>query len=1146
MPILTDNQQAVINALQPVIIPLPLKLKHYKQIVSTPDRKIKQFINPITQAIIKNNYANRKRVFNKIKDLNEKAKERNDKITEIKEKNKFEEKTVLIQVLSAITVYLGVDIQTRGITNIDELFKYLVNLFEKTKNKGGFKLSSARVYFEDEEGNKTYRGISNDYFANNSIQVKEAFIERINDFISGENLNAGSDAIGENKILNFNHLQLHFLNVAQAQGKNDLIIFENVNVNETKDYKKNDCVNNCMKYLIDYYNLEYPNMYQLNNINDLQHLLKYITFENLPIRVISNVIKVNEIKGDPNFKTLIDKNKKKFKKLLYILSDCKCKIKELYIPKNVDYKFTLVYCPITSHIDIIKNNTIKILDDVYINENNEIFKEIEGDLTKIYNHKDIYEYNIEVKNICHLSYIFFDYETITDWSNNNVNTEYAISFFEITQRNFTNYAYNLNEEEIIFREEDCKNRIGFDCSNKFLDWIRINELNKRFVFVSFNGSNFDNLILINKMMRDERFKVEKPLYVGNSLLDCKINGRHTFYDLRRHLMGSLKKNCKDFNIPEKYCKIELEMGHTEIQNYYNTHTKEEFLEYMKNNEELTEYNNNDVYSLAYLFIKYYNVYSNIKGYEEIQNKFTEYRTISSIIYKIFSMNINDKKILLPKLTLQQYEDLQKYKTAGRVEIFGDKPIFLSDEEIVSMDVCSLYPYIMSILNVYYPCGEIKETNIYIKDKIGFYYCNIDQRALKTNNLPNIIPEKTKTANDWSSNKILNNYLISNISIELLKSYENIGVKCEVLNGFYFTDKIKGCELFKPILVLMGLKNIQDDYKNIKSDKYNSSLRETLKLLMNALSGKVIEGIHLDQTIINNDSLDDLVKLYAKKENGKINNLCVIDCIDNNLILSYKRNIEDLINKQRPIYLGCLIYENARKYMYENIYSKIGLNKMLYTDTDCGKFRKTDFDIWAIWAKNQPVKHWREIEDIDKRYKEHKLYNEKSKVFGSFENELKPNNVFYALQKKFWLVANKNDKGEITYIKTRFKGINPNSLIIPDTINDIVLRTYKNEGVFDLTENITLIDDNKKICNWIYENNKKFIIGGDFEGSGVNIGCQIKFFDELYKNGSSNVLVNNFQKVVKNSKKNVEVGEKERYNNNTNSIMCKYMLKTITL
>ena len=1145
---LTNHQQAIINVLTPKITKVPIRLKHYNQITQTGNRKIKEFKNPITGAFIKNNWANRKRVFKQINDLNEKSTKRDEEINLIRERNKIENKTEIIDY-SAITVFMGVEIKAKDIENIEDLYYYFNYLFRKTRHIGGFVLSSIRIYFVDEENHNRYRSISNAYFSDDDEETKNEFLMRIADFISGDNLNVGSDAIGNNSILNLENFRLHFLNVANVESNNNSIIFNNINVNNIEGYKKNNCLNNCIKYLNEFKNLKYDCVREIKNLCDLMSIIEN---NELPIKIISNVIEIKELKGVKVFKTMIDKNKKKFKQKVFKANECDFGIKELYKNTNFEIKHTLVFCPISEHIEVLTDNTTIILDNIYINDNNEVFKENEGVLNKIYKHNDIYEYNIKEKNKCRISYIFYDYETITDWKNNNINTEYSISWFEITEKSFHEYIEKLEDGDIEFKPKkgELNNVVGFDCSNKFLNWIHNNEDNKRFVFISFNGSNFDNLILVNKMLQDKRFIVKKPLYVGNSLLDAEINGRHNFYDLRRHLMGSLKKNCKDFNIPLKYCKIELEMGHTEIQNYYNTHTKEEFIKFM-DNDELVRYNNNDVFSLAYLFIKYYNVFSSINGYEDIQKDFTNFRTISSIIYEIFSNNIKKSKIKLPKLSLKQYEDLQKFKTAGRVEIFGEKPIFLTDEEIVSMDVCSLYPYIMAIIDIYYPCGEIIETDTYINDKIGFYYCNIDQTMLKKNNLPNILPEKTKTENDWVSKNILCNYLISNTTIELLKSYENIGVKCEILNGFYFTDKIKGCQLFKPILNLMGLKNIQDGYKNLKDEQYNSSLRETLKLLMNALSGKVIEGIHLDQTIINNNSIEEMVKLYGKKESGKINDLCVIDCVDENLILSYKRNIEDLINKQRPIYLGCLIYENARKYMYDNIYSKIGLEKLLYTDTDCGKFRKVDFDNWAKWAKKTPVKHWEEIEQFDIRYKTHKLYNENSKVFGSFENELKNNNIFYALQKKFWLVANKKD-GEIDYIKTRFKGINPNSLILPDTENNIVLRKYKKDGVFDIEENISIINDGEKVFSWIQNNYSNLVVGGDYDKYGKTkedkgeLCNQIQFFDNLYKNLSSNVLVNNFQKVVKNSKRGVKEGETEKYNKNTNSIMCRYMVKTIKI
>ena len=103
---------------------------------------------------------------------------------------------------------------------------------------------------------------------------------------------------------------------------------------------------------------------------------------------------------------------------------------------------------------------------------------------------------------------------------------------------------------------------------------------------------------------------------------------------------------------------------------------------------------------------------------------------------------------------------------------------------------------------YFPHGELKETDVFVEDKIGFYYCDIDQSILwegfkddielnlnelqydnlKKGNLPNIYPEKVfieskRTGdflglkeNDYSSKKILKDYLISSVMIKQLKKY----------------------------------------------------------------------------------------------------------------------------------------------------------------------------------------------------------------------------------------------------------------------------------------------------------------------------------------------------------------------------------------
>jgi hypothetical protein len=254
---------------------------------------------------------------------------------------------------------------------------------------------------------------------------------------------------------------------------------------------------------------------------------------------------------------------------------------------------------------------------------------------------------------------------------------------------------------------------------------------------------------------------------------------------------------------------------------------------------LKNYNEYDVLATAVLFNKYRNALKQIPATKNYANSLHEIKTIGSLIYKVFDESKNKKQFNLPKLNYQQYKDLQSSKIAGRVELFNG--IQKVTERLVSTDVCSLYPYVMSVAPNYYPCGEIIQTNEYKGDDvIGFYYCDIDQTNLKPNNLPNIYAKKSKIDNDWSYQGILENYLISNVMIGLLKKFN---CKVVIRNGFYFSDKKKSCDMFDFLLDFMNAKNNQDTMKKNKNNDYNSALRETLKLLMNSISGKVIEGMH---------------------------------------------------------------------------------------------------------------------------------------------------------------------------------------------------------------------------------------------------------------------------------------------------------------
>ena len=155
---------------------------------------------------------------------------------------------------------------------------------------------------------------------------------------------------------------------------------------------------------------------------------------------------------------------------------------------------------------------------------------------------------------------------------------------------------------------------------------------------------------------------------------------------------------------------------------------------------------------------------------------------------------------------------------------------------------------------------------------------------------------------------------------------------------------------------------------------------------------MIEGLHLSKVELKTSS--ELVS-YGE---GEIN---FIGSVGEKYLVSYKLSQEEEMANSKPIYIGCMIYSYARMYMYDNILSKIDWKHMFYTDTDSCKTDKTGFDEWyETYAKDKIVPHWKEIEEIDPRYIDHKIYSPTSKVYGSFENEYKADNcVNYFIAKK---------------------------------------------------------------------------------------------------------------------------------------------------
>jgi len=1040
-------------------------------------------------------------------------------------------------------------------TNVDTLEQLYQNVITQLQaGVNGQPFTSVSLFLRNRESGNKVRAIS---IPAGDLGSFQDFKDRI-DAIAGGNV-AGSDAI------NMEEDEIILTNFALAQtkiagnGSSDSMMFKTVGIEESKsvnnktkkEFGNKDCAFQCLKHC----GVKYTG--DIAELRDVQNLINYISKNDLKIDVICNsfLIKKNLtkiIEDNGKIVKMIKDKKGEERKNICSTLNIKTDIEIVYLHeykvvdeesedlqmKRAKADYTIIYDEFNSHFDVIKDNAIEMCDDVYINN---CFKVIKGDRI-IFTPRQLNENSkAHPENPVETRFIIFDYETVIDFDKSSCMREYSLSILNLNNQQLeelTTADEKGDMEKIAeIRKNNCKTFLGFDCSEKFIKWIIENQADKAFVFVGFNNANFDNFIFLDALLKHhennpiDEFSVSDIFYNGSQLLNFYMCGRHNTFDIHKHLMGSLKANCESFKI--KSC-AKKSFDHNKAQLLF---AEDKLIEFITNNEELKEYNEYDVLATAVLFCKYRRALREIKATEIYAGELHNIKTVGSLIYKVFEDSKKQKGFELPKLTYEQYTDLQKSKIAGRVELFNG--VQKVQERLVSTDVCSLYPFVMSVLNCYYPTGkELKLVDKYQGDDvIGFYYCDIDQRNLKGMNLPNIYAKKTEIENDWGYDGVLENYLISNVMIGLLKKFN---CKVVIKNGFTFPDKKKSCDMFDFLLDFMKAKNEQDTLKSSKvaeeKAKYNPALRETLKLLMNSLSGKVIEGLHTEKT----QDINSVAEYEKIKD--KAQSINFINAIGNKLFITYEVDGEALCKKQqRPIYLGVLIYDYAKRYMYEHSYSKVGLDQLLYTDTDASKFRYSKFVEWKKWVdeNNVQVPHWKEVEDIDERYKNHKIYEHGSKVFGAFEDELEDmvgdKYTFYCLEKKSWLYDVDG------HSKFRFKGLNGSAQLLTLEEDFIDKKTIKHKAKGDVPAydevKYFIKDDIEEDVHNFYQSNT---------ANAIESGNEVKFFEQIYTTKEAYVLCNSFRKIVKNSAHNVVLGNEDKYNNLMNRIQVNYMMKHINL
>jgi len=1051
-------------------------------------------------------------------------------------------------------------------TSLDDLYQniqYAIKKKMRVKRKGRkYDLLNvmASILLITPENKNRYITISSDY-----LYSPKKFIDRINQILSGNV--AGSDAIfsgnSDETTIVFNEVILSgTLNIGY-NSKKYTPIFKNTLVSDNKTNNKcgeivmNKIFNHVFKSKI-FEKYSKTDLTRFENINKIADELNNVFLKS---DISHNIcIIANRVKGlQKNEKVEIDGCE------YYQIDNVRPVMINTGI-KNKPVNIFIIYDIPAKHFDVCFNQ-LWIRDNIYMGRNGDILeitggKNIENVYKKLFTMKEyssgFYTPSNNKSNGKNYdeclrkdyvrggqSYCFFDFETVIDFKQSNRMVVYSVAYyfadFGLNMENchYGDYAAELRKctehTKPFLTPNFVKVITGFDSLRLFCEDILTLQKNREIVFISYNGSKFDNILLVNEMLRNhEQFQVTNFFYKGNALVNCEINGRSSMFDLKNHLLGSLESNCVSFKCPEEYCKSKLD--HFEAQKAYNKGELQNFIE----TSNLVDYNQRDVLALAYIFFAYSSAIEKLTN-ENILN----YPTASSLAGGINKKNLKEigyiKKMDKDedgeqklKLTYTEFQDLKRSSVGGRCEVFNNTKI---NEKCVSLDVCSLYPYVMLLLkDFYFPSMYTKKyytDRDYIKyasDCVGFWYCDINQTKLRERGYPNFFPVKKET-NDYKHNEIIYDVLISNFQIDFMR---DIGIEVTTKKGFYWCETVTNSKYFENLFPIMKEKNRQDLLKSLKDGDYNAVFREVSKLILNSSFGKNLQTLFPENLTV----LPNMYSFLKLSKDKNVKNLGVVDILPNNRILVQYENKEELLISELGNYcVGLMILEASRIHMFRYGFMPIcdldGKDSLIYTDTDAIKIRSSTAEKYFKWIQenNIRVPLNKKTLEMYPKYAKHRIYEPYSKIFGSFEDELAEMNdkagenaefTMMCLQPKTWLYS----AGE--KFKFRMKGVNLKDIFICED-HDLITKNKK--GLSVIKQEYT----DKEL--YYYVNTHEEL---------QTQNCAPKLFNELYKNRTVNILCTSFKKVIRNSSRNVGLDDNEKFKNNHHSVEMAINLKRITI
>jgi hypothetical protein len=422
-------------------------------------------------------------------------------------------------------------------------------------------------------------------------------------------------------------------------------------------------------------------------------------------------------------------------------------------------------------------------------------------------------------------------------------------------------------------------------------------------------------------------------------------------------------------------------------------------------------------------------------------------------------NTTNAKMMVPVKDSIVEDYIRSCIIGGRVE----GKVGTSIGKLKMLDVTSEYPYVMATHD--FPVGEetvisdielAKEEVMNIK-RTGIFYCRIDQSTLTSNNHP-ILPQLSVNGTwDWSMATAKSKPIKTWIPYNTYHQLKYYGAKVELISNErdHVAVTWKCSEegaLFAEYVCRAGvMKSQQDELAKKKSKDYNPAIRELGKLLLNSLSGKMIEKKHeYELQFYNDDQVGELSKMLelfaSKRETYELTPV-------SHRMMCLKVKVTPRI---KPVQVGIFIYSGARVYMYDLFFSRM---LVLYSDTDSAIITENGYERIKndeLHGTNLPL-----------------IYNGKGKKhFGMLELEADNFNLFVASPKNYVLYRGTDkisSKSEV--LKYRIKGVSKRDKIVLSSTEVVTLEEGGNEVAAKVFAKI-LQDKELDIETWNFIKNLK--------------------------------------------------------------------------